>query len=175
MRRREHDQWHDWKVAAAAIGTLALIWLISELTDYDPPAPVPPAAEQPGPSDRRTAAQLSASRSDQRTAPSPSVRGGAPSTPATSSERGSKGDVAGFTATQRCIRNAESGGNYRAENPTSSASGAWQFIDSTWESVTGLPAPASSYPRQVQDAAFRKLWAGGAGAGHWVTASRCGA
>ena len=85
----------------------------------------------PDVSDRRTAAHA-ASRSDQRTAPAtkpPSGRGGAPSTPATSSERGSDGDVAGFTAVQLCIRNAESGGDYRAQNPVSSASGAWQFID----------------------------------------------
>ncbi len=80
-----------------------------------------------------------------------------------------------FTDVMLCIRQAESGGNYQAENPTSSASGAWQFIDSTWESVTGLPAPASAYDRATQDAAFLKLWAGGAGSYHWVTAEGCGA
>lgn len=60
-----------------------------------------------------------------------------------------------------------------AENPVSSASGKYQFIKSTWESVTGLPAPASAYPEHVQDAAFEKLWAGGAGWRHWQPSVHC--
>jgi hypothetical protein len=49
------------------------------------------------------------------------------------------------------VRHCESGGDYRAENGRSSASGAWQFLNGTWSAVTGLPAPASAYPRHVQD------------------------
>jgi len=66
------------------------------------------------------------------------------------------GNVAGI---QSRIRQCESGGNYRAENPTSTASGAYQFLAGTWRDVTGLEPPASAYPPAVQDAAFTKLYA----------------
>lgn len=60
-----------------------------------------------------------------------------------------------------------------AENPTSSASGKYQFIASTWEAITGLPAPASAYAEHVQDAAFDELWQGGQGASHWNPSRHC--
>lgn len=60
----------------------------------------------------------------------------------------------------------ESGGNIRARNPSSSASGKWQFIDSTWAGFGGY-AQAWLAPESVQDAKARQLWAGGAGCGHW--------
>lgn len=73
-----------------------------------------------------------------------------------------------------CIRKYESGGNYRALNPSSGASGAYQFLDSTWKAVTGLPGKAMNYSPSIQDAAFYKLWNNGRGANQWVTAGRCG-
>lgn len=73
-----------------------------------------------------------------------------------------------------CIAKYESGGNVNAVNPASGASGKWQFLDSTWQSVTGLPGKASDYSEAQQRAAFDKLWANGAGASHWVTAGKCG-
>ena len=60
----------------------------------------------------------------------------------------------GFLA---CVRRHESGGDYRAQNPSSSASGAYQYIRSTWVVVSaraghgGYPT-ASSAPPHVQDA-----------------------
>lgn len=60
----------------------------------------------------------------------------------------------------------ESGGNIRAQNPSSSASGKWQFISSTWAGYGGY-AEAYLAPESVQDAKARELWAGGAGCGHW--------
>jgi hypothetical protein len=73
-----------------------------------------------------------------------------------------------------CIRKYESGGNYRAQNPTSTASGAYQFINSTWRAITGRHDRAKDAPPSVQDAAFYKLWDHGRGAHHWVTAHKCG-
>lgn len=60
----------------------------------------------------------------------------------------------------------ESGGNPTAENPVSSASGLWQFIDSTWDGFGGY-AHASWAPVDVQNEKARLTWAGGAGCGHW--------
>jgi hypothetical protein len=60
----------------------------------------------------------------------------------------------------------ESGGNIRAQNPSSTASGKWQFLDSTWAGYGGY---SSAYlaPESVQEAKARQLWAGGAGCSHW--------
>lgn len=63
--------------------------------------------------------------------------------------------------------------NIRAENPVSTASGKYQFINSTWESVTGLPAPASQHAESVQDHAFLLLWDNGRGAFHWNASRHC--
>lgn len=67
------------------------------------------------------------------------------------------------------IVHRESRGNPRAENPHSSASGLYQFLDSTWRRCpyragTGHAAHA---PVRVQVACARWLWAGGRGAHHW--------
>jgi len=60
----------------------------------------------------------------------------------------------GFLA---CVRAHESGGNYQAENPTSTASGAYQFLDSTWRTMSARAGHsgwghAASAPPSVQDA-----------------------
>ncbi|WP_040492719.1 M23 family metallopeptidase [Ilumatobacter nonamiensis] len=51
----------------------------------------------------------------------------------------------------RTIRTLESGDDYRAEAAGSTASGAYQFIDSTWDGYGGYQR-ASSAPPEVQDA-----------------------
>ena len=60
----------------------------------------------------------------------------------------------------------ESRGDIRAENPRSTASGKWQFLDGTWGGYGGY-AHASHAPEQVQDERARQLWAGGRGCSHW--------
>lgn len=70
-----------------------------------------------------------------------------------------------------CIRSHESlhAGHYRAQNPVSSASGAGQWIDSTWrgvakwvkvdgEFVARAYDRAKYAPPWVQDAAFVHVW-----------------
>lgn len=60
------------------------------------------------------------------------------------------------------IQQHESGGNYTAQNPTSTASGAYQFVNTTWQQVaqqTGAGtqyASAAQAPPAVQDA--NALW-----------------
>jgi hypothetical protein len=65
----------------------------------------------------------------------------------------------GFLA---CVRRHESGGNYRAENPTSTASGAYQWLDSSWRSVSRMAGysgwgHAADAPPHIQDAV--SIWA----------------
>jgi soluble lytic murein transglycosylase-like protein len=71
-----------------------------------------------------------------------------------------------------CIAHFESGGNAKAYNP-SGASGLYQFMDGTWAGYGGY-AHASDAPASVQTEKFYQVWAGGAGAGNWVTAPMCG-
>lgn len=65
-----------------------------------------------------------------------------------------------------CVRRHESGGNYGAQNPSSSASGAYQFLDSTWR-VTAPRAGVVGYgrashaPWYLQDAAALWLYSNG--------------
>jgi hypothetical protein len=60
------------------------------------------------------------------------------------------------------IRTRESGGNYQAQAPGSSASGAYQFIDSTWQSLTKKYGIGQEYtkakdaPPEIQDSVAAK-------------------
>lgn len=62
--------------------------------------------------------------------------------------------------------------DYTLTNPVSSASGAYQFLDSTWHYVTGLPGRAKDYSRAVQDRAALKLLAA-EGTTPWAASRRC--
>ncbi len=65
-----------------------------------------------------------------------------------------------------CIVLRESGGDYNAQNPGSSASGKYQFLDSTWAGYGGY-ARAVYAPPAVQDARAREVWNGGLGRSNW--------
>ncbi|MBF7016012.1 transglycosylase family protein [Staphylococcus durrellii] len=70
------------------------------------------------------------------------------------------------------IAQRESGGDIHATNASSGASGKYQFLQTTWDSVAPSQyqgQPASSAPESVQDAAAVKLY-NSAGASQWVTA-----
>lgn len=66
-----------------------------------------------------------------------------------------------------CIMMRESRGNPTVVNPSSGASGKWQFMYTTWNHYMGYETAAQA-PEWVQDARARELWAGGAGASHWA-------
>jgi hypothetical protein len=61
----------------------------------------------------------------------------------------------------------ESGGDYTAHNPHSSASGAYQITDGTWDGYGGYNSAAEA-PPSVQDERAAQIWNGGAGRGNWV-------
>jgi hypothetical protein len=65
------------------------------------------------------------------------------------------------------IMQCESGGSDTAQNPSSTASGKWQILDSTWGGYGGYRR-ARDAPESVQDARARQLWAGGAGRSQWA-------
>jgi peptidoglycan hydrolase CwlO-like protein len=69
--------------------------------------------------------------------------------------------------TWACIRQLESGNNY-----ASPGGGAYQFLDSTWQSL-GYTGTASDYPPDVQDAAARQLQER-SGWSQWTVAPLCG-
>lgn len=58
------------------------------------------------------------------------------------------------------VMRCETGGTFdpTIQNPSSSASGLFQFLDSTWRSTTGTAPPASAYSIDEQIAAGAALW-----------------
>ena len=72
------------------------------------------------------------------------------------------------------IKQCESGGDYQAENPTSTASGAYQFIDGTFQSLDASQgySHAADAPESVQDAAALELY-NEQGTGPWAPSASC--
>jgi len=69
------------------------------------------------------------------------------------------------------IARCESGGDYGAENPTSTASGKYQVLDSTWDGYGGYER-ASDAPPEVQEAWAREAMAR-AGTAPWRASRSC--
>jgi LysM repeat protein len=67
--------------------------------------------------------------------------------------------VAPGSGYEACVIQHESTGNPTAVNDSSGASGLYGFLTSTFDGVTGLSGPASSYSPATQQAAFDKLYA----------------
>ena len=88
-----------------------------------------------------------------------------------SSSEASEGS-SGINAHLQQIAQRESGGDIHATNPSSGASGKFQFLQSTWDSVAPSQykgQPAGNAPEAVQDAAAQKLY-DEVGPSQWVTA-----
>ena len=95
----------------------------------------------------------------------------ATSQPSSSSNEASEGS-SGVNAHLQQIAQRESGGDIHATNASSGASGKFQFLQSTWDSVAPSEyqgQPAGNAPEAVQDAAAQKLY-DEVGASQWVTA-----
>ena len=88
-----------------------------------------------------------------------------------SSSEASEGS-SGVNSHLQQIAQRESGGDIHATNPSSGASGKFQFLQSTWDSVAPSEyqgQPAANAPEAVQDAAAQKLY-DEVGPSQWVTA-----
>ncbi len=77
----------------------------------------------------------------------------------------------GQDVTLEAIARCESGGDYEAENPTSTASGKYQVLDSTWDGYGGYER-ASDAPPEVQEAWAREAYAR-AGTAPWRASRSC--
>lgn len=85
----------------------------------------------------------------------------------------------GYESLRQCIVHRESRGNYQARNPSSGASGAYQFLLSTSNEVARMMdrpdlvgRPAATWSHYEQDTAFWTLFDHGRGISHW--GGRCG-
>jgi hypothetical protein len=83
----------------------------------------------------------------------------------------SQEDTSSSNAIPESVSDCESGGDYNAENPSSSASGKYQMIDGTFQGTEAGAASgyesASDAPPSVQDAAAAEVWDNGRGAHNW--------
>ena len=92
--------------------------------------------------------------------------------PAPAATAGEGEQAASYKALRARISWCESRNEPTAVNPTSGAAGLYQFLDATFEAVTGLPGKASGYSAEVQTAAFDRLYAAD-GTSPWNSSKGC--
>lgn len=80
----------------------------------------------------------------------------------------------GAQSTLAAIKFCESSNNYQAQNPSSTASDAYQFLDTTWQGLSAAKgySKAKYAPASVQDAAALELY-NQAGTSPWAASSSC--
>jgi transglycosylase-like protein len=128
-------------------------------------APVDRIVEQPAAAAEVHVAPAAAARS--KPAPRPAAKP-RPSSATTTKE---------WAALSARIRGCESGsgpnsaGDYKAENPSTSASGAYQIVDSTWAGRYGVEHASDATPEQ-QDAAAYDLYQR-RGTADWAASASC--
>jgi len=142
-RKREHDEWHEFRVAGAAILTLLAILVVSELTDYDPPDPPAPEPPQTVEQGRREEA-VRATRGDGRAEILPGLSAPTPDAsdrPEDAGKRQLSRPVVGqpWAALAEC----ESGGDWQI-NTGNGFYGGLQFSLTSWQGVGG-----SGYPHEA--------------------------
>jgi LysM repeat protein len=80
--------------------------------------------------------------------------------------------TAGMAAFEACVISRESGGDATAQNPDSTASGLFQFLDTTWNGYGGY-ARAMDAPVAVQEAYFNLIMSEPGGAENWTPYDGC--
>lgn len=73
---------------------------------------------------------------------------------------------------REAIAQCESGGNYHAQNSSSTASGKYQFINGTWKAYGGSTARAKDASPAEQDVVFERAFAA-EGTGPWEASYDC--
>jgi len=104
------------------------------------PTPAPAAIAAPAPAAPSTSSTSSTTSSTVSSAPAPARSSGS-----------------GGYAIPSYIVQCESGGNWRAVNPSSGAGGAYQIMPSTWQAYGGSGLPQNASPAQ-QSAIASKIW-----------------
>jgi hypothetical protein len=88
------------------------------------------------------------------------------SVPAPSQASSVSGGTCGGNLPPCYVVKRESGGSPTAQNPHSTASGTYQFVDGTWNGYGGYQH-AKDAPQSVQAAKAAEIWNGGKGCSHW--------